>query len=83
MQLNKNSWYRNVLILQEVQTPYLNIVTCLSVKTAIKPNSPHYFTNMKTALKLGFRYEVKENQSLHHCSSSVSVASSNHTKSIK
>lgn len=56
---------------------------CLSVNTAVKPNSPHYSTNMKTVLKLGFRCEVKENQSLHCLSSSVPVACSNHTKSIK
>lgn len=73
MQLNKNSWYRIVpMIPQKVQIPHLTIVAYVSVKTAVKPNSSHYSTNMKTALKLGFRYEVKENQCLHRLSSSVS-----------
>lgn len=47
------------MILEKVQIPYLNIVAYVSVKTAVKPSSPHYSTNMKAALKLGFKYEMK------------------------
>lgn len=37
----------------------------LSVKTAAEPSSPLYSTNVKSAsLKLCFRCQVKENQSL-------------------